>query len=212
MSRRSSPMMKLSGANLADSRETPVEVSLAMLDALHQRWVILLRSMRPEDFSRRSPLGFFSPLGFCWPSALGWPPFSSRPCPSSPLPAWAPVAAAFRRNVQAGVAGGVGQGSHAAVVLVLAAVKGHLGHSGGQGPLGDQLAHRGGGRLVAAVGDLAGQLLVHGAGGGQGPARLVVDHLRGTCACWSGRRRGGAGWQSASGGCGRETPAASAAR
>lgn len=40
-------------ANLADSRETPVEVSLAMLDALHQRWVILLRSMRPEDFSRR---------------------------------------------------------------------------------------------------------------------------------------------------------------
>ncbi len=40
-------------ANLADSRETAVEVSLAMLDALHQRWVILLRSMRPEDFSRR---------------------------------------------------------------------------------------------------------------------------------------------------------------
>lgn len=40
-------------ANLADTRETPLEVSLAMLDSLHQRWVILLHSMRPEDFSRR---------------------------------------------------------------------------------------------------------------------------------------------------------------
>src|ERR1700676_5014147 len=40
-------------ANLPDSRETPVEVSLALLEALHQRWVVLLRSMRPEDFARR---------------------------------------------------------------------------------------------------------------------------------------------------------------
>ena len=40
-------------ANLADSRETPIEVSLAMLDALHRRWVILLRSTQPDDFSRR---------------------------------------------------------------------------------------------------------------------------------------------------------------
>jgi uncharacterized damage-inducible protein DinB len=40
-------------AELADSRETPVEVSLALLEALHQRWDILLRSMRPEDFGRR---------------------------------------------------------------------------------------------------------------------------------------------------------------
>ena len=39
-------------AELADSRDTPVEVSLTLLDALHQRWEILLRSMRPEDFSR----------------------------------------------------------------------------------------------------------------------------------------------------------------
>jgi hypothetical protein len=40
-------------ANLSDSLETPVEVSLALLDALHQRWVILLRSIGPADFSRR---------------------------------------------------------------------------------------------------------------------------------------------------------------
>ena len=40
-------------ANLADSRETPVEVSLALLEALHQRWEILLRLMQSEDFARR---------------------------------------------------------------------------------------------------------------------------------------------------------------
>jgi len=40
-------------AELADSRLTGVEVSLALLDALHQRWVILLKAMRPEDFARR---------------------------------------------------------------------------------------------------------------------------------------------------------------
>jgi uncharacterized damage-inducible protein DinB len=40
-------------AELADSRDTPVEVSLALFEALHQRWEVLLRSMRAEDFSRR---------------------------------------------------------------------------------------------------------------------------------------------------------------
>jgi hypothetical protein len=39
-------------ADLADTKETPPEVSLDLLDALHQRWVILLRSLRPEDFAR----------------------------------------------------------------------------------------------------------------------------------------------------------------
>lgn len=39
-------------AELADSREAPVEVSLALHEALHERWEILLRSMRAEDFSR----------------------------------------------------------------------------------------------------------------------------------------------------------------
>jgi len=40
-------------AKLNDSRETPVEVSLTLLEMLHKRWVILLRAMGPEDFSRR---------------------------------------------------------------------------------------------------------------------------------------------------------------
>jgi uncharacterized damage-inducible protein DinB len=31
---------------------TPVDVSLALLDALHGRWVILLRAMTPEQFAR----------------------------------------------------------------------------------------------------------------------------------------------------------------
>jgi hypothetical protein len=30
----------------------PIEISLALLAALHQRWVPLLRSMKPEDFAR----------------------------------------------------------------------------------------------------------------------------------------------------------------
>lgn len=40
-------------AKLGDSRETPIEVSLALLEALHKRWVTLLRGMRAEDFARR---------------------------------------------------------------------------------------------------------------------------------------------------------------
>ena len=40
-------------AELPDSRETPIEVSLALLEALHQRWGVLLRSLQPEDFARR---------------------------------------------------------------------------------------------------------------------------------------------------------------
>jgi hypothetical protein len=31
----------------------PVEMSLSLLDALHQRWVLLLRSVGPADFARR---------------------------------------------------------------------------------------------------------------------------------------------------------------
>ena len=39
-------------AELADTRDTPIEVSLAMLDALHARWVQLLRSLGAEDLRR----------------------------------------------------------------------------------------------------------------------------------------------------------------
>lgn len=39
-------------ADLPDSRDTPVEVSLNLLDALHDRWVRLLRSMSDEQWNR----------------------------------------------------------------------------------------------------------------------------------------------------------------
>ena len=38
-------------AELPDSRETPIETSLALLDNLHRRWVVMLRSMKASDFS-----------------------------------------------------------------------------------------------------------------------------------------------------------------
>src|SRR5262245_40295039 len=40
-------------AELADYRETPTQVSLDLLEALHRRWTVLLRAMHPEDFARR---------------------------------------------------------------------------------------------------------------------------------------------------------------
>src|SRR6202166_249979 len=40
-------------ANLPDSRETPVEVSLSLLEFLHLRWDPLLRALQPADFARR---------------------------------------------------------------------------------------------------------------------------------------------------------------
>jgi uncharacterized damage-inducible protein DinB len=39
-------------ANVADTARTPPHVSLALLDALHQRWVILLESMSDADYAR----------------------------------------------------------------------------------------------------------------------------------------------------------------
>jgi uncharacterized damage-inducible protein DinB len=39
-------------AELADSEQTPIEVSLTLLDSLHDRWVRLLRSLQPQDWRR----------------------------------------------------------------------------------------------------------------------------------------------------------------
>jgi hypothetical protein len=39
-------------ARLEDTRSTPIEVSLTLLEALHERWDRLLRSLTPEDFAR----------------------------------------------------------------------------------------------------------------------------------------------------------------
>jgi hypothetical protein len=39
-------------AELADIKLAPVETSLALLESLHTRWVILLRSLKPEEWKR----------------------------------------------------------------------------------------------------------------------------------------------------------------
>jgi uncharacterized damage-inducible protein DinB len=39
-------------AELADTKATPINVSLTMLESLHERWVRLLRSLQPDDWKR----------------------------------------------------------------------------------------------------------------------------------------------------------------
>jgi hypothetical protein len=39
-------------ANLADAKTAPIEMSLALLDALHQRWVTFLRALPEADWQR----------------------------------------------------------------------------------------------------------------------------------------------------------------
>lgn len=40
-------------ARLSDARTAPVEISLVLLESLHRRWALLLRSLTPVDFARR---------------------------------------------------------------------------------------------------------------------------------------------------------------
>jgi uncharacterized damage-inducible protein DinB len=46
------PYDENSWANLEDARSAPVEVSLRLLEPLHERWVRLLRSARAEEYAR----------------------------------------------------------------------------------------------------------------------------------------------------------------
>lgn len=39
-------------AELADTKVTPIEVSLTLLESLHDRWVRLLRSLTPQEWGR----------------------------------------------------------------------------------------------------------------------------------------------------------------
>jgi hypothetical protein len=47
-------------AELPDARTAPVELSLGLLESVHARWVLLMRSIAPEDFARR----FIHPEGW----------------------------------------------------------------------------------------------------------------------------------------------------
>ena len=54
-------------SQMADTRVTPVEVSLALLDAVHVRWVNVLRAMSAADFQRayfHPELGHRVPLDY----------------------------------------------------------------------------------------------------------------------------------------------------
>lgn len=46
------PYLEDRWAELADSKTEPVEVSLVLLEALHQRWVALLKSLTSTDWQR----------------------------------------------------------------------------------------------------------------------------------------------------------------
>src|SRR5438874_13799153 len=46
------PYMEDRWAKLADVQSTPVDVSLALLESLHDRWVRLLQSLKPEEWKR----------------------------------------------------------------------------------------------------------------------------------------------------------------
>lgn len=46
------PYDEAAWANLVDTTAVPIDVSLNLLDALHTRWVALLRSMKDDDFRR----------------------------------------------------------------------------------------------------------------------------------------------------------------
>jgi hypothetical protein len=46
------PYKEAAWADLADSRVTPIDVSLALVDSLHSRWIVLLRSLKTEDWER----------------------------------------------------------------------------------------------------------------------------------------------------------------
>ena len=46
------PYLEDRWANTPEVQSTPLDVSLALLDSLHERWVRLLRSLRPEEWKR----------------------------------------------------------------------------------------------------------------------------------------------------------------
>lgn len=39
-------------AELSEAKTAPIEVSLSLLENLHQRWMLLLRNLKPEDWKR----------------------------------------------------------------------------------------------------------------------------------------------------------------
>jgi hypothetical protein len=47
------PYNEAEWAKLEDTRTTPIETSLSLVDGLHDRWVRILNAMSPSDFERK---------------------------------------------------------------------------------------------------------------------------------------------------------------
>jgi hypothetical protein len=60
------PYDEAAWALLADTAHTPIQESLALLDALHRRWVVLLESLAPGDFARRLTHPEHGPVTLEW--------------------------------------------------------------------------------------------------------------------------------------------------
>ena len=60
------PYDEAAWAKVADTPQTPVEVSLTLLEALHRRWVVLLESLTPDDFARPLVHPDYGPLTIDW--------------------------------------------------------------------------------------------------------------------------------------------------
>jgi hypothetical protein len=46
------PYDEAAWAEMDEAREAPVEISLGLLESLHSRWVLMLRSIAPNDWAR----------------------------------------------------------------------------------------------------------------------------------------------------------------
>jgi hypothetical protein len=46
------PYDEAAWAKLEDARSTPIEISLSLVDGLHDRWIRVLNAMSPADFKR----------------------------------------------------------------------------------------------------------------------------------------------------------------
>ncbi len=57
-------------AELDDARRAPIDVSLTLLEALHSRWVLFLRSLKGKDFERVFQHPEWGLVGIDWSLAM----------------------------------------------------------------------------------------------------------------------------------------------
>ena len=46
------PYLEAQWAELSDSKNAPPEISLSLLEALHRRWILVIKNMKEDDFNR----------------------------------------------------------------------------------------------------------------------------------------------------------------